>query len=282
MAPASAPSSQKSGIPRISLLTALPRAIASFFRHRGLFLAAGLSFYFLVGMIPLILLFASVAGFLYSGETATDALIAQLSGQVPVYQREITQLVHRIVTARGGSGLAGAGALYLLSTQLFSALRIVMDVVFGVKRGRGFVHGLLWDVLMMLFLGALLVGNITVHAAFLWVKLSVFTAVIVPPAWFRGVFFLLAVSFNVALLYAIYRSFPSRSVDHRAALRGALVAGVLWELAKALFRNYVLTVGTIDVVYGPIAFFVAVSVFAYWSGIVTILGAEVANALDPE
>ncbi len=274
--------SQKSRSPQVSLLRALPRAVASFFQHRGPFLAAGISFYFLVGMIPLILLFASVAGFLYAGETATDALIAQLSGQVPVYQREITQLVHRIVTARSGSGLAGAGALYLLSTQLFSALRIVMDIVFGVKRGRGFVHGLLWDVLMMLFLGALLVGNIAVHAAFLWVKVTVFSAASVPPTWFRAVFFLLAVSFNVALLYAIYRSFPSRSVDHRAALRGALVAGVLWELAKALFRNYVLSVGTIDVVYGPIAFFVALSVFAYWSGIVTILGAEVANALDPE
>lgn len=266
----------------MTLLGAWPRAVLSFFRHRGPFLAAGLSFYFLVGMIPLILLFASVAGYLYAGSAATEALIGQITAQVPVYQAQIAQLVRRVVEGRSRSGLAGIGALVLLGTQLMAALRIVMDQVLVPRKARGFVHGLAWDLLMMLLLGVLLAGNLGVHALFLWVKVQAYSTVGVPPAWFRGVFFALALSFNVALLYTVYRSFPSRAVEHRAALAGAVVAGVLWELAKGLFRNYVLSVGTIDLVYGPLAFFVVVAVFAYWSGIVTILGAEYAGALDPD
>lgn len=266
----------------IDLFTAMPRAIKNFLDHRGLFLAAGLSFYLLAGLIPLILLFASIAGHLYAGETATAALIEQLTRLMPVYQNEVAKVVQRIVDARGGSGLAGAGILLVLGTQLFGGLRVVMDQVFTRGRARGMVHGLLWDFVMMALLSVLFLGNLAITAMFLWLKVTVFTPTNLPPVWIRLMVGTLEVSFLVALMYVIYRSFPARRVDHRAALKGALVGGLGWQAAKLLFRDYVLSVGTIDLVYGPVALFVAISVFAYWSGIVVIFGAEVANALEPK
>jgi membrane protein len=64
-----------------------------------------------------------------------------------------------------------------------------------------------------------------------------------------------------------------------AALAGALLAAVLWEAAKQLFRWYILSFGVYDQVYGPLGVLVALAMFAYYSGVVFILGAEFAAAL---
>ena len=75
-------------------------------------------------------------------------------------------------------------------------------------------------------------------------------------------------------------------VDRVAALAqrpsgftAALLAAVLWETAKQIFRWYILSFGVYDQVYGPLGVLVALAMFAYYSGVVFILGAEFAAAL---
>jgi membrane protein len=62
-------------------------------------------------------------------------------------------------------------------------------------------------------------------------------------------------------------------------MAGALLASVLWEAAKQTFRWYILTLGVYDRIYGPLGALVALSMFVYYSGIVFVLGAELAAAL---
>jgi membrane protein len=64
-----------------------------------------------------------------------------------------------------------------------------------------------------------------------------------------------------------------------AAIGGAILASVLWESAKQIFRWYILSVGVYDRIYGPLGVLVALSMFAYYSGVVFVLGAEFAAAL---
>ena len=97
----------------------------------------------------------------------------------------------------------------------------------------------------------------------------------------RSGFVALAVCFNTALFFVAYRYFPHRKVAVGAALGGALLASLLWEAAKQLFRWYILSVGVYDKIYGPLGALVALSMFAYYSGIVFVLGAEFAAALRP-
>ena len=67
----------------------------------------------------------------------------------------------------------------------------------------------------------------------------------------------------------------------KAALSGAVLASVLWEAAKQLFRWYILSMGVYDRIYGPLGALVALGMFIYYSGIVFVLGAEFAAALRP-
>jgi membrane protein len=61
---------------------------------------------------------------------------------------------------------------------------------------------------------------------------------------------------------------------------GALLAAGLWEIAKQVFRWYIVSFGVYDQIYGPLGALVALGMFAYYSGIVFILGAEYTAALE--
>ncbi|HXA97291.1 MAG TPA: hypothetical protein VN323_17140, partial [Candidatus Dormibacteraeota bacterium] len=68
------------------MIGALRVAWTNFRAHRGMFLASGLAFNFVVCLIPLLFFIVSVAGFVLSRRTVMDAVLNQLSALVPVYK----------------------------------------------------------------------------------------------------------------------------------------------------------------------------------------------------
>ncbi|HXF83517.1 MAG TPA: YihY/virulence factor BrkB family protein [bacterium] len=262
------------------MVPALWHALQGFRAHRGFFLAAGLSFYLLICVIPMLFLVIALAGFVLTSEAATQAVLGQLGQIIPVYRRELRDLLGRIVETRRLSGVLGTVILILFSTQLFAALRLVMNDIFGIRRGRGFLRGMVWDLVMVLVMGVLFLASIAVTDLFFWARTFVLTQAQVPREWIRWMFTLLGVTFSVALFFIVFRYFPNRRVRWGAALLGALLASLLWEAAKQLFRWYILSFGVYDQVYGPLGIIVALTMFAYYTGVVVILGAEYAAALE--
>jgi uncharacterized BrkB/YihY/UPF0761 family membrane protein len=79
------------------ILGGLRGAVSRFFANDGMFLAAGLAFFFLLSMIPLILLGVATVGFVLSTEQAANEVVGQLARNFPVYKHEITRVLLRIV-----------------------------------------------------------------------------------------------------------------------------------------------------------------------------------------
>lgn len=262
------------------MIRAFFRALVQFQKHRGPFLAAGLSFYLIITLIPLALLVVSATGFLLSDGAAQRGAIDQLTQLLPVYAKQVEKMLGTVISSRRFSGALGTLIMVLISTQLFAALRYVMDQVFGVARGHGFVVGWLRDLLAVAVMGAMFLGSIAATAVFYWLQVFVFTKAHVPPIWIRFLFDLLGVALHCGLFYFVYRYFPNCDVRKRSAFSGALLAALLWEGARVLFRNYVQHFGTFDAVYGPLGVIVAAMTFVYYSGIVVIVGAEFAAAND--
>src|SRR5262249_42151079 len=147
------------------------------------------------------------------------------------------------------------------------------------KRGRGFFRGMLYDVMMVLVMGALFLASILVADAFFWVR-TVLTPGLMPRQWVRWTLLAISLAFNLVLFFMTYRYFPNRHVRIAAAIGGAVLASGLWEVAKQIFRWYILSVGVYDQIYGPLGAMVALSMFTYYSGVVVVLGAEYAAALE--
>src|SRR5436309_720261 len=92
----------------------------------------------------------------------------------------------------------------------------------------------------------------------------------------------LAISLGLssAMFYLGYRYMPYRRVGVGPALAGGIVAAILWEIAKQLFRLYIRQVGVYDQIYGPFAALVAFIMFVYYSAVVFVVGAAYVAALD--
>lgn len=254
--------------------------MAGFGAHQGFFLAAGLSFFFMVCLIPLLFLIVSIAGFVLTSEAAAQAVLNQLSQIVPVYKKELSEALARIIESRKMSGIVGTVILVFFSTQLFAALRLILNQVFGVAQRKGLMSGLLWDVLMVFAMGGLFLASVVITDLFFWIEASVMVPARMPPRWIVSVFVALALGFNTALFFISYRYFPNRRVLVGPALAGALLASILWETAKQVFRLYIVSVGLYDQVYGPLGVLVALSMFTYYTALVFILGAEFAMVLE--
>jgi len=244
-----------------------------------MFLAAGLSFNLLVCLIPVLFFLVSVAGFVLSRRAAADAVLHQLGQIVPVYRDELHQALGQIIRRRGLSGLLGTAVLLLFASQLFAALRLVLNEVFGFPEGRGLLLDTLKDLLLLLVMGILFLGTILVTDLFSWIGVFLMIPVGMAPEGVHSMFVVLGLTIDTALFFVAYRYFPHRKVPIWPAMAGALLASVLWEAAKQAFRWYILTLGVYDRIYGPLGALVALSMFVYYSGIVFVLGAEFAAAL---
>lgn len=260
-------------------MRALRTAIAGFRAHRGLFLASGLAFTLLTCLIPILFFMISIAGFVLNRRAATEMVLTHLGQLVPVYRDELHKILIEIVQRRNLSGLLGTAVLLLFGSQLFASIRLVLDEVFGFTRGHGFFRGTLKDILLLLLMCALFLASVVLTDLFGWIEVLFMTPARMAPESIRSVFIAAAVVFNAALFFVAYRYFPHRKVPAGAALAGALLASVLWESAKQLFRWYILTGGVYDRIYGPLGVLVALAMFAYYSGVVFILGAEFTAAL---
>ncbi len=256
-------------------------AIRFFFRHDGLFLAAGLSFYVVICILPLFMLLVAVGGFLLSNELVVQRVLHQLAGILPVYQSEMERILSGVVAARGVSGLVGTGILLLFASQLFAATRLVLNRIFGVT-GRGFLHGMLFDLGMIVLVGSLFFLTLAITAGLGWAKRSfnLFDNGVIEALFFEWVGLILALATNTLLFIVLYRFVPVRRIPWASVVRGSLATAVLWELAKELFRWYIEGIGVYSAVYGSFGVTIAVIMWIYYSAIVFVLGAALIRALE--
>lgn len=262
------------------MIGALRSAVSRFFAADGLLLAAGLAFFFLVCLIPLMLLAVATVGFLLSTEHAAPEMVGQLARNFPVYQREIERALLRIVETRTVSGLLGTAILIFVSTPLFSAARLALHRLLGVRGGGNFLRNLLADAATALLLGPLLLAAAVVTWVFDWLQEFVLEPAQVPRQWIRAAVIGVSLALSAAMFHLAYRYVPRRGVRAGAALAGALLATLLWEVAKQLFRLYIRRVGLYDEIYGPLGVLVAFVMFVYYSAIVFLLGGAYVAAVD--
>ena len=262
------------------MFTGIRGALSRFSEADGFFLSAGLAFFFLVTLIPIILLAVSTVGFVLSTSRAEDMIIGQLAANFPVYRREIMSVLRRIAETRGLSGLLGTVTLLFFATPLFSAARHVLDMVTGVRADVHFIRRVFADMALVVLLCVLLFLATVVAWFYHWFLVVVLQPAGMPGEWMGTAGTLLSLALSASLFYLAYRYVPHRPLSPSAAVAGAAMATVLWEIAKQLFRLYIRRIGLYDQIYGTLGVLVAVVMFTYYSAIVFVFAGAYAAALD--
>jgi membrane protein len=256
-------------------------ALRYFYDHDGFFLAAGLSFYIVICIVPFVLLLVAGCAFLISNEMVLREVLGRLHTLLPVYQSEMETALRAVVDARGVSSLVGTLILLFFASQLFAAARLVLNRVFQHK-GRSFIHGMLFDVGMIVLLMLGFLASIGITGAFAWVRGIALLGGRGPfiPMVFHWAAFLLALLLDTALFVMVYRFVPNRRIRWSSVLVGGLATAILWQSAKQAFRWYIEDVGIYSTVYGSLGVMIALMMWVYYSAIVFILGAALIRGLE--
>ncbi|MDP9145135.1 MAG: YihY/virulence factor BrkB family protein, partial [Actinomycetota bacterium] len=98
--------------------------------------------------------------------------------------------------------------------------------------------------------------------------------------WTSFVTLILPIVISFVFFFLLYRLGPRRWVTTGAALQGAVLATVLWELAKAGFAYYVRNVARVQGLYGTLEGLIvlalwlelSVSIILYCGEVVALLG----------
>ncbi len=246
-------------------------------------MAASLTFYAIVALAPLMVIFVAAAGFAFGSATARD----HLAGAVRLAIGDagagviLALITHADVPKLGiVATLLGATALFLGATGVFIELKESLHIIWNVPATPP--AGLL-GVLKERFLSfvmVLSVGVVLVLSMFISVILSAihkYAGGLVPVNGIRIAEFVLSFAIATAVFAVIYRMVPPEHMPWRDVGFGAAVTAVLFVIGKALIATYL---GTIAVgsSYGAAGSLFAFLLWLYYSSQVFFIGAVIARS----
>lgn len=252
--------------------------------HRTALGAAAVSFYIVLSLAPLLLVAVAAAGFvLGSSEQAMRIVDRYLVQMLPAAGGTIKSQVREIIEGRVTAGVVGVALWLWGGSAMFMAIQKMMNEIWSVERGRGWFRGRALALAMIPLIGIVALLSLSASAAARIVR-EVLTRLPLgyitgSPTLWSAIALALAVVTSVALFWLICVILPNRRVDWAAALVGAGLAGVLWEVSKQAFGWYVRH-STSFAAYGPLAGGVLVLLWGYYSSFILLLGAEVGALLE--
>ncbi|GAB4115330.1 MAG: YihY family inner membrane protein [Wenzhouxiangellaceae bacterium] len=240
--------------------------------HDTFLTAAALCYTTILALVPLLAVILGVVG----AFPLADDLTAKLqdfvfSNFVPAAGATVQQYIEQFVG--NTSTLTGAGSLFLVVTSLLlmQSIESNLNRIWQVRNKRSISSRLVmyWSVLT---LGPIMMGGSIVLSSYLS---------FLPFGSRAGGLLLKLTPFLVAVFAfsLLYLVVPNRRVKPRYALIGALLAALLFELAKNTFVWYVTTFPTYTKLYGALATIPIFLVWVYVAWLITLLGAVVAAAL---
>jgi membrane protein len=253
-----------------------------FNRDDVLFLSSGIAFNLMICAIPLILIIFSIAGFALSNSIELwDKTVLYIQSLLPVSSERIINNTQAIIRDRKLIGIIGLAGMAFTATRLFATLRTVLDNVFEVTHVRGFIHGTLFDLLMLLLLGMVIVlanlvftflpgilrDSILMKNSFFSLRPILKSSLVINSALFL---------FTAGLIFFSYKFFPSRRPRTGTCFIATLIAIVLIEITKHVYRYFLYLFPGFNRIYGTLAAIVAMIVGFYLFSMIYVIAAEFA------
>ncbi len=250
---------------------------------RVMLVSAGVTFYLLLALAPLLAALVSIYGLILDpADIAGQA--AALSGVMPGGAIDIlTEQLERLTEA--GESTLGLTFLVSLGLALWSAnagmksLFDAMNIAYDEREDRGFVA---LNLVTLAFTVSLIVGIIVLagfNAAF-----TTFQSVIgvtLPAMVITGLTIAAALVGFLAFMALLYRYGPSR--DHpewKWITPGAIFAVVAAVAVSALFSYYVANFGSYNETYGSLGAIIGFMTWLWLVIVVLVLGGEIDSELE--
>ena len=248
-------------------------------------MAAGISFYALLSLMPLLLVAVAVLSYvLRSSDQAVGWMTHVLSEYFPSVSdpsghRMVDALaVRHDQLATGGVGLA---LLVWSGMRLFDTVERALTTIWTGGEQRSFLRRQLVGLLTMWGAGGVVLLSIGASLLLAFVQQSSFlNERFSPESWpFMWKALAAAPSFVIVAgaTFLVYRLVPKTHVPWKAALVGAVPAALMWEALRQTFATFVSLSSHRWEIYGGLATAVLLTFWIYCSTSVLLFGALIAR-----
>ncbi len=241
-------------------------------------MAAGLSYYFVLSLFPLLIAFAAALT-LVPLPHLFDQILALMARFIPPDSMGLVRAVLRdVITPHGGSLLSlGIVATIWAASGGVAALIEAVNVAYSLPDKRSYARKRLLAIGLMFAVGAL-----AVLALALMVVGPGFGRWLAEKAELGGVFvalwpylrWTLAIACAVLSIELIYMWAPSERRSFRSTLPGAVMALATWLALSSLLGLYLRNFGKLNKTYGTLAAAVALLLWLYWTAFAILVGAQ--------
>jgi membrane protein len=240
--------------------------------------AAALSYYFLLGLFPALIVLATFVGYLPI-PNLFNTIVGTMAHVVPPESMGLVRGIVSDVTSRNHGALLSFGLLAALWTcsSAFTTMIEALNVAFDVPETRP-----MWKTRLLAFELTVLIGLLVATA---------FAFIIVGPHFGRFLAAHLGLSLRFAVLWpllehvlaailmvlaveGLYFMAPNLQQRFSSSLPGAIFAVVTWMLLSDGLSLYFQRFSHLNRTYGVLGGGIALLVWLYWSGFVILVGAE--------
>lgn len=266
--------------------TATKSVLRGFLGVRPFQLAAALSYFTLLSMVPLFLLLTGIAGLVFGEQAARDQLFTHMGTLVGPQQADVV----RALMAQAGnrhasviSAVIGTIALVLGATTVFAHLQTALNEIWDVQAAAS--RRTIWRLLGSRLLALALVFGM---AFILLVSMAVSTALAGAQGYLAGLFpgagtalraanVLASFAIVSGIIALLFKCVPDAVIRWHDVLIGALITGALFTLGKYALGVYLAHLRYSSA--GAAGSLILLCVWVYYSALILFLGAEITQVL---
>lgn len=258
------------------------------FHENDLFTSsAAMSYFGLMALFPALLLLLALGNRI----TGATELLSHAVEVYPGSVKFLRETINSMSAVSTGVIITCAIVTIWAGSWVFAVIERALNRIWGAT-SRTFWHGRALTIGMIGIVGVLLTVSVLLTSVVVGLReiagrLSPRQLVHYPvllsvgSVFWQGAFAIASFLVTVILFVVVYRFMPKAEVTLRDTLPGAIIGGLLWEIAKYLFA-WTVNYFHYDQIYGSVGAVVAVLTWSYVSSLILLFGAQLTAVFHRE
>ncbi len=251
------------------------RTIQELGRNDATHLSAGIAFYSLLSLFPLLLGLIAILGTVLPSEIVQKEIFEFLEANMPIAVDLVQRNIASVIQFRSELGIISMGGLFWTGSLMFGAMSRAINRAWNVHQDRPFYIRKLRDVGMALGISILFLLSQGVTAFF-----SVLQSFNLPPLPFPALVpdvtitnRLMAFFIILIIFLLLYKFIPNTKTHWRYIWTGALLAALMFDASRNLFIFYLNRFANYEIIYGSMASIIALLIWIFFSASILVFGA---------
>lgn len=251
-------------------------------KHKCPVMAAGMSFFGIVTIVPLSLIAISTMGYILgSSETAQEFVYNILLKNFPSSAVELLNEIHLVISSPERSIITGLSFLGLIwsGIRFFNILQSVLNTIWVGAKQDWFLISRAKALLTFTLAGMLFWASFLFKSLLTAIRRLDFIRIYLDKlGWFWHIFEIITpLLTSVIMIFLIYVFVPHAKVKYQAALLGSVFASVSIEVLKLIFSFIIVNFSNYGAVYGSLAGLIIFMSWVYISMQALLFGAELGS-----